>query len=114
MADRRPTMTTENGAPSPSNQHSKTARPCEPMLIQDYELIEKVAHFNRERMPERVVDATGYDAHTMFTVTHDISRLTTTGRAVRPRRQFVPDVHPVLYRERRERLGRYRPCLRST
>ena len=43
----RPTMTTSSGAPIPDNQNSVTAGPRGPMLMQDYQLIEKLAHQNR-------------------------------------------------------------------
>ena len=46
------------------------------MLVQDYQLIEKLAHQNRERIPERVVHAKGWGAHGTFTVTGDITRYT--------------------------------------
>ncbi len=70
------TMTTEFGNPIVDNQHSLTAGPRGPMLMQDFALVEKMAHFNRERVPERVVHAKGYGAHGTFTVTNDISRYT--------------------------------------
>lgn len=70
------TLTTSAGIPVPENQHSQTAGPRGPVLIQDYHLIEKIAHFNRERIPERVVHAKGSGAYGTFTVTHDITRFT--------------------------------------
>lgn len=70
------TMTTAHGRPVENNQNSRTAGPRGPMLMDDYHLIEKMAHFNRERIPERVVHAKGYGAHGTFTVTQDISHLT--------------------------------------
>ena len=76
MSDKPSTMTTEFGNPVADNQHSLTAGPRGPMLMQDVALVEKMAHFNRERVPERVVHAKGYGAHGTFTVTHDISRYT--------------------------------------
>ena len=76
MSDKPLTMTTEFGNPVVDNQHSLTAGPRGPMLMQDVALVEKMAHFNRERVPERVVHAKGYGAHGTFTVTHDISRYT--------------------------------------
>ncbi len=71
-----PTMTTSAGSPVADNQNSLTAGPHGPVLMQDYPLIEKLAHQNRERIPERVVHAKGWGAHGTFTVTGDISRLT--------------------------------------
>lgn len=71
-----PTMTTTAGAPIPDNQNSLTAGPRGPLLIQDYQLLEKLAHQNRERIPERVVHAKGWGAFGTLTVTHDITRYT--------------------------------------
>jgi catalase len=53
-----------------------TAGPLGPALLQDYQLIEKLAHQNRERIPERTVHAKGWGAHGTFTVTHDITKFT--------------------------------------
>jgi len=72
----RPTLTTGNGAPVADNQNSLSAGARGPLLLQDYHLIEKLAQFNRERVPERVVHAKGSGAYGEFTVTHDLSRYT--------------------------------------
>ena len=48
-------LTTESGAPVADNQNSLTAGPRGPLLVQDWQLFEKHANFNRERIPERVV-----------------------------------------------------------
>ncbi|WP_413206512.1 catalase [Rhodospirillum sp. A1_3_36] len=69
-------MTTTGGAPIADNQNSQTAGPRGPVLMQDYQLIEKLAHQNRERIPERVVHAKGWGAFGTFTVTHDITKYT--------------------------------------
>src|ERR1700723_1438116 len=66
-------LTTTAGAPVPDNQNSQTAGPRGPVLLQDYQLIEKLAHQNRERIPERVVHAKGWGAFGTLTVTHDIT-----------------------------------------
>jgi catalase len=71
-----PTMTTSAGAPVADNQNSLTAGPRGPVLLQDWQLIEKLAHQNRERIPERVVHAKGWGAYGTFTVTHDITKYT--------------------------------------
>lgn len=71
-----PVMTTTAGAPVADNQNSASAGPRGPLLLQDYQLIEKLAHQNRERIPERVVHAKGWGAYGTFTVTHDITRYT--------------------------------------
>ncbi len=70
------TMTTSAGNPVSDNQNSLTAGPRGPVLMQDYHLIEKLAHQNRERIPERVVHAKGWGAFGTFTVTHDITKYT--------------------------------------
>src|SRR5258708_14683104 len=67
---KRTTLTTETGAPVADNQHSQTAGPSGPVLLQDHYLIEKLARFNRERIPERVVHAVGSGAHGYFEVTN--------------------------------------------
>ncbi len=76
MSNDRPILTTTAGAPVPDNQNSITAGPRGPVLMQDYQLLEKLAHQNRERIPERVVHAKGSGAYGVFTVTHDISKYT--------------------------------------
>jgi catalase len=70
------TLTTAAGRPIADNQNSETAGPRGPVTLQDFWLIEKLAHFDRERIPERVVHAKGSAAYGTFTVTHDISRYT--------------------------------------
>ncbi|BBK40822.1 catalase [Allostella vacuolata] len=70
------TLTTTAGAPVADNQNSLTAGPRGPVLLQDWQLIEKLAHQNRERIAERVVHAKGWGAYGTFTVTHDITRYT--------------------------------------
>lgn len=72
----RKTMTTAAGHPVGENQHSLSAGPRGPLLMQDYHLIEKMAHFNRERIPERVVHAKGSGAYGVLRVTHDITKYT--------------------------------------
>ena len=69
-------LTTTGGAHVVDNQNSITAGPRGPVLLQDYQLLEKLAHQNRERIPERVVHAKGWGAFGTLTVTHDISRYT--------------------------------------
>jgi len=69
-------LTTASGIPVTDNQNSITAGPRGPVLLQDFHLIEKLQHFNRERIPERVVHAKGSGAYGTFTVTHDISKYT--------------------------------------
>src|SRR5882672_1698556 len=72
-----PVMTTQSGRPVGDNQNSVTVGPRGPVLMEDYLLFEKMAAFNRERIPERVVHAKGAGAYGTFTVTHDITKYTT-------------------------------------
>ena len=73
---KRPTLTTAAGIPVGDNQNALTAGPRGPLLVQDWQLFEKHAHFNRERIPERVVHAKGSAAHGTLKITGDISRFT--------------------------------------
>ncbi|HEY4330954.1 MAG TPA: catalase [Ilumatobacteraceae bacterium] len=70
------TLTTESGAPVADNQHSQTAGRFGPVLAQDQYLLEKLARFNRERIPERVVHAVGSGAFGELVTTHDMSAFT--------------------------------------
>ncbi|NOU95561.1 catalase [Paenibacillus sp. LMG 31456] len=76
MSTEKNKLTTSWGAPVGDNQNSITAGPRGPILIQDVHLLEKLAHFNRERVPERVVHAKGAGAHGYFEVTNDLSTYT--------------------------------------
>jgi catalase len=69
-------LTTSAGIPVGDNQNSLTAGPRGPLLVQDWQLFEKHAHFNRERIPERVVHAKGSGAYGTFKVTNDITKYT--------------------------------------
>ena len=69
-------LTTGAGIPVADNQNSLTAGPRGPVLMQDFHLIEKLAHFNRERIPERVVHAKGAGAYGVFRVTKDVTPYT--------------------------------------
>ncbi|MER8184831.1 catalase [Kitasatospora sp. NPDC094015] len=77
MSDAHVPYTTNNaGVPVESDADSLTAGPVGPILLHDHYLIEKMAQFNRERVPERVVHAKGGGAYGIFEVTQDISRYT--------------------------------------
>ncbi len=69
-------LTTTAGAPVADNQNVMTAGPRGPMLLQDVWFLEKLAHFDREVIPERRMHAKGSGAYGTFTVTHDITRYT--------------------------------------
>ncbi|MEO6628333.1 MAG: catalase, partial [Aquihabitans sp.] len=69
-------LTTAFGAPVPDNQNVITAGPRGPQLLQDVWFLEKLAHFDREVIPERRMHAKGSGAHGTFTVTNDITQYT--------------------------------------
>ncbi|EKY8168172.1 catalase [Enterococcus faecalis] len=69
-------LTTSQGSPVGDNQNSLTAGEFGPVLIQDVHLLEKLAHFNRERVPERVVHAKGAGAHGIFKVSQSMAQYT--------------------------------------
>lgn len=74
MQDKK--LTTASGRPYVDHEDSLTAGARGPVLLEDYILHEKLAHFNRERIPERIVHAKGSGAFGTFTVTHDITKYT--------------------------------------
>ncbi|MGB3905799.1 MAG: catalase [Anaerolineae bacterium] len=76
MSEESKRLTTAAGIPVPDNQTSLTAGERGPTLLQDHYLLEKLAHFNRERIPERVVHAKAAGAHGVLTVTQDITKYT--------------------------------------
>ena len=70
----KPKLTSVSGCPIANNQDSLTAGPRGPMLLQDVWFLEKLAHFDREVIPERRMHAKGSGAFGSFTVTHDITQ----------------------------------------
>ncbi|MCW5618658.1 MAG: catalase [Nitrosomonas sp.] len=76
MNDEKKKLTTAAGAPVPDNQNVMTAGPRGPQLLQDIWFLEKLAHFDREVIPERRMHAKGSGAYGTFTVTHDITQYT--------------------------------------
>lgn len=66
-------LTSDFGVPLDNDLNTMTAGPRGPVLIQDAHLLEKLQHFNRERIPERVVHAKGAGAHGYFKVTQDVT-----------------------------------------
>ncbi|HUW86687.1 MAG TPA: catalase, partial [Methanoregula sp.] len=70
------TLTTNQGVPVADNQNSLTAGQRGPVLLQDIHLIEKLAHFDLERIPERVVHAKGAGAHGYFQVSKNMASYT--------------------------------------
>ncbi|MDP2045066.1 MAG: catalase, partial [Deltaproteobacteria bacterium] len=76
MTKEKDTLTTAFGIPVAEDQNSLTAGPRGPVLMQDAHLLEKLGHFDRERIPERVVHAKGAGAGGYFEVTADVTRYT--------------------------------------
>lgn len=73
MSERPKVTTTDAGIPAASDEFSLTAGAEGPILLQDHYLLQKMAQFNRERVPERVVHAKGGGAHGYFEVTNDLT-----------------------------------------
>src|SRR5207302_5656545 len=71
-----PVTTTDAGIPAASDEHSLTIGPDGPVLLQDHYVIQKMAQFNRERVPERIVHAKGTGAFGYFEVTADVRQWT--------------------------------------
>src|SRR5690625_4247441 len=74
--EQKRTLKTASGKPFYEYEDTQTVGPHGPALLQDYILHEDMAHFNRERIPERVVHAKGSGAFGTFTVTNDITEYT--------------------------------------
>ncbi len=72
----RERTTTDAGIPVASDEHSLTVGPNGPILLHDHYLIEQMANFNRERIPERQPHAKGGGAFGTFRVTNDVSEYT--------------------------------------
>jgi len=79
MTDQRHITTTDAGTAAPSDEHSQSVGADGPLLLQDHYLVQKMAQFNRERVPERVVHAKGGGAYGTFTATRDMSEYTKAG-----------------------------------
>ena len=76
MSNQPPNTTTDAGMPVPSDEYSLTIGPGGPNLLQDAYLIEKLAHFVRERIPDRVYHVKGGGAFGYFEVTADVTQWT--------------------------------------
>jgi catalase len=77
MSNKRPpTTTSDSGIPVASDDHSLTVGPNGPTVLHDAHTVQKMQHFNRERVPERVVHAKGSGAYGFFEVTEDVTRWT--------------------------------------
>jgi len=84
------TMTTDAGRPVGDNQNSLTVGPRGPILFEDFLLFEKMAHFNRERIPERVVHAKGSGAHGHFVCTNPNMAKYTTAKLFSAKGKSTP------------------------
>ncbi len=71
-----PATTTDSGILAPSDEYSLTVGPAGPTVLHDHYVVQKMQHFNRERVPERVVHAKGSGAHGFFEVTEDVTPFT--------------------------------------
>ena len=76
MSDLKNKLTSVSGKPISENQNVQTAGKRGPMLLQDVWYLEKMAHFDREVIPERRMHAKGSAAYGTFAVTHDITKYT--------------------------------------
>src|SRR5260221_7484016 len=76
MTDHRPRTTTDAGITATSDEYSQSVGTEGPVLLQDHYLLQKMAQFTRERVPERVVHAKGGGAHGYFEVTADVTAFT--------------------------------------
>src|ERR1700722_11648305 len=76
MSDTPPPPPTDSGIPATSDEYSLTVGPAGPIPLHDHYVVQKMQHFNRERVPERVVHAKGGGAHGFFEATEDVSQYT--------------------------------------
>src|SRR5476649_1505943 len=77
MTDAKPPVTTtDSGIAAASDEYSLTVGPAGPVALHDHYVVQKMQHFNRERVPERVVHAKGTGAHGFFEVTEDVTQFT--------------------------------------
>jgi len=74
--EQRRKTTTDSGVPATSDEYSLTVGPAGPIALHDHYVVQKMQHFNRERVPERVVHAKGGGAHGFFEVTEDLTQYT--------------------------------------
>ena len=107
MCGKKKIMTTDAGRPVGDNQNSLTVGPRGPIVFEDFLLFEKMAHFNRERIPERVVHAKGSGAHGYFVCTNPRMPEYTRARLFSQSGRAHRGLRPLLHRRRRKRLGRH-------
>src|SRR5258707_12125143 len=83
-------MTTDAGRPVGDNENSLTVGPRGPVVFEDFLVFEKMAHFNRERIPERVVHAKGWGGHGHFVCTNPDMAKYTTGKLFSAKGKSTP------------------------
>ena len=76
MSEDKKRTTTDSGIPATSDEFSLTVGEQGPIALHDHYVVQKMQHFNRERVPERVVHAKGGAAHGVFEVTEDVTQFT--------------------------------------
>lgn len=97
--EKKKIMTMDAGRPVGDNQNSLTVGPRGPAVFEDFLLFEKMAHCNRERIPERGVHANGSGAHEHFVCTSAEITKYTTAKLVNAVQEDA-DVHPIFHRGR--------------
>ena len=102
-------MTTNVGQPIGDDQNSLRAGTRGPTLLEDYQLREKIQHFDHERIPERIVHARGAAAHGVFQVYDDSLKDLTVGEGADGPVARDARLRALLHRRRLARLGRHRP-----
>ena len=110
MTEKR--TTNDSGIPVASDEHSLTVGPNGPTVLHDAYVVQKMQHFNRERVPERVVHAKGSGAHGFFEVTEDVTPVDERELPVGGR-QAHADVRALLDGRRRARQRRHACATRA-
>ena len=105
--EKKNTMTTDAGRPVGDNQNSLTVGPRGPVVFEDVLLFEKMAHFNRERIPERVVHAKGSGAYGHFECTSNEINKYTTAKLFSQVGKKNADIFEIFNRRRGKGLGGY-------
>ena len=108
MSDEKQRTTTDSGIPATSDEFSLTVGPSGPIALHDHYVVQKMQHFNRERVPERVVHAKGGAAHGVFEVTEDVTPVH-QGRLPRSVGKTHRHLPALLHGGRRAGLRRHRP-----
>ena len=105
MKNKKNKLTTASGKPYVENENTMSVGARGPLLLQDFILHEKMAHFNRERIPERVVHAKGAGAFGTFSVTNDISKYTKAKMFNKVGKETTIPIGAIITIEERKNLG---------